>query len=158
LSSNSAMTGLPVGVRKHKYGGPNATCPKCIQPEKVRHYLYLCHSRTNWRDQFIDKLTKHLKDASTAADLRCSIVEGIQKWFRTDDTNEPDAPDPTTQLGWDQVIKGYLPNKWSVTQEQNFPRPRTRHRRTMDETPYYIPLDARPYTLERSMHNRTRPC
>jgi hypothetical protein len=66
--------------------------------------------RTNWRNQFIDKLTKHPKDASIAVDLRCIIVEGIQKWFRTDDTNKPDEPDHTTQLGWYQVIKGYLPN------------------------------------------------
>jgi hypothetical protein len=40
---------LPVGVREHIYGAPNATCPKCIQPETVSH-LYLCHSRTNWHD------------------------------------------------------------------------------------------------------------
>jgi hypothetical protein len=110
---------LLVGVREHTHGAPNATCSKCIQPETVRH-LYLCHSRTNWRDQFSAKLTKHLKDASTAANLRCTIVEGIQKWFLTGDTNEPDALDPTTQLNWYQVIKGYLPNKWSVTQEQFF--------------------------------------
>jgi hypothetical protein len=84
------------------------TCPKCIQLETVRH-LYLCHSRTNWRDSFIDKLTKHLKYASTAADLRCTIVEGIQKSFLTDDMNESDEPDPTTQPGWYQVIKGYIP-------------------------------------------------
>jgi hypothetical protein len=75
---------LPVGVQEHQYGAPNATCPKCLQPETVRH-LFLCHSRTNWRDQFIDKLTKRLKDASTTADLRCNIVEDIQKCFRTDD-------------------------------------------------------------------------
>jgi hypothetical protein len=91
------------------------TCPKCIQLETVCH-LYLCHSRTNWRDQFINKLTKHLKDASTAADLRCTIVEGIQKWFLANDVNESDEPDPTTQPGWYQTIKGYLPNQWSITQ------------------------------------------
>jgi hypothetical protein len=67
-------------------------------------------------DQFIAKLTKHLKDASTAADLQCTIVKGIQKWFLTDDTNEQVEPDPTTQLGWFQVIKGYLPHQWSITQ------------------------------------------
>jgi Holliday junction resolvase RusA-like endonuclease len=78
------------------------------------------YSRTNRRDQSIDNLTKHLKDASTAADLRCTIVEGIQKWFWTDDTNEPDEPDPTTQLGLYQVIKGYLPNQWSMKQATFF--------------------------------------
>jgi hypothetical protein len=106
---------LPIGVLEHKYGAPNATCPKCIQPETVRRHLYLCHSRTNWRNQFIEKLTKNLKDASTIADLRCTNIEGIQKSFRTDDTNEPDKPDPTTQLGLYQVIKGYLPIQWTVT-------------------------------------------
>jgi hypothetical protein len=48
--------------------------------------------------------------------LRCTIVEGIQKWFLTDDMNDSDEPEPTTQLSWYQVIKGYLPNQWSRTQ------------------------------------------
>jgi hypothetical protein len=104
---------LPVGVRERRCGAATDTCSKRIQ-ESVPH-LYLCHSRANWRDQFIDKFTRHLKDASTAAGLRCTIVEGIQKWLLTDDTNESDEPDPTTQLGWFQVIKCYLPHQWSIT-------------------------------------------
>jgi hypothetical protein len=64
--------------------------------------------------------TKYLKDTSTAADLRCTIVKGIQKWFLTDNTNESDEPDPTTQLGWFQVIKDYLPNQSSITQAKIF--------------------------------------
>jgi hypothetical protein len=48
-----------------------------------------------WRDQFIAQLTKHLKHASTAVDLRCTIVKSIYKWLLTD---------PTTQLGWLQAI------------------------------------------------------
>jgi hypothetical protein len=56
---------LPVGVREHRCGAATDTCPECIQPETVP-YLYLCRSRTTWRDQFITQLTKHLKDASTA--------------------------------------------------------------------------------------------
>jgi hypothetical protein len=83
---------LPFGIRERRCGAATDTCPKCIQPETVPH-LYLCHSRTNWLDQFIDKLTKHLKDAPTTADLRCTIVEGIQKRFLNDES------DPTTQLG-----------------------------------------------------------
>jgi hypothetical protein len=66
--------------------------------------------------------------------------------------NESDEPYPTTQPGWYQVIKGYIPNQWSITQAKFFSRPRTRHKiqymRTMDEpTYYYILLDARPYPL-----------
>jgi hypothetical protein len=83
---------LPVGVQERRCGAAIVTCPECIQPETAPH-LYLCHSQTTWRDQFIAKLTKDLKNVSTAAALRCTIVEGIQKWFLTDDTNEPDKPD-----------------------------------------------------------------
>jgi hypothetical protein len=110
---------LPVGVREHRNGAATDTWPKCIHLETIRH-LYPCHSTTNWRDQFIDKLTKHLKDASTAADLRCTIADGVQKWFLTEDMDESDEPAPTTQLGWYQIIKGYLPNQWSITQAKFF--------------------------------------
>jgi hypothetical protein len=110
---------LPVGVRDYRNGAATDTYPQCIQLETTRH-LYLCHSRTLWRDQFIDKLTKHLKDATSAADLRCTIVEGIQQciqqWFTTADTNESDQLDASTQLSWLQIIKGYIPNQWSMTQ------------------------------------------
>jgi hypothetical protein len=74
---------LPVGVRERRCGAATDTCLKCIQPETVPH-LYLCHSRTTSRDQFIAQLAKHLKDATTAADLRCTIVNGIQQWILTD--------------------------------------------------------------------------
>jgi hypothetical protein len=76
---------------------------------------------------FIYKLAKHPKDASTAADLRCTIVEGIQKWFLTEDTKESDEPDPTTQMGWFQVVtyhisgashKGFSPKLQDLTGEQ----------------------------------------
>jgi hypothetical protein len=33
---------------------------------------------------------KYITDTFTAADLRCIIAQGIQKWFLTGDTNEPD--------------------------------------------------------------------
>jgi hypothetical protein len=66
--------------------------------------------------QFITQLTKHLKDISTAADLRCITVKGIQQWFLTDDTNATDEADTTIQLGCFQIIKGYLPQEWSITQ------------------------------------------
>ena len=57
-----------------------ALCPQCTRTETGPH-LYLYQSRTTWRDQFITQLHKHLIDASTAADLRCIIVRGIQNWF-----------------------------------------------------------------------------
>jgi hypothetical protein len=101
---------LPVDIRERRCGAAADTCPKCIQPETVPH-LYLCYSRTSWRDQFIAQFTVSLKDISTTADLRRTIVYGIQEWFLIDDRNEPDEPDPTIQMRWFQVIKGYLPHQ-----------------------------------------------
>ena len=106
---------LPVGVRERRCGAATDICPQCIQPETVP-YLYLCNPRITWRDQFIVKLTKLLEDTSTAADLRCIIIQGIQNWFLTGDTNEPDNPDPIIQLGWFHVLKGYLPHQWNILQ------------------------------------------
>jgi hypothetical protein len=89
---------LPVGVRERRCGAASGICPTCIQPETVPH-LYLCHYyRTTWRDQFITRLTKHLKDTSTGADLRCTIVKGIQQWFLIEDTSATDEPDTIIQL------------------------------------------------------------
>jgi hypothetical protein len=53
-----------------------------LELETVSH-LHLCHSQTTWRDDFIAKLTKRLKDTSTAADLRCTIVKGSYPATRT---------------------------------------------------------------------------
>jgi hypothetical protein len=71
----------------------------------------------------------YLKDASTAADLRYTIVKGIQKWYLTDDVNDAAGLIPNHQR---------LPTKSvEYNTSEDFPRPRTRHkiqyRRTMDE-------------------------
>jgi hypothetical protein len=39
------------------------------------------------------------------------IVEGIQNWFLTGNTNDPDSEDPTLQIGWFRVLKGYVPHE-----------------------------------------------
>jgi hypothetical protein len=41
-------------------------------------------------------------------------VQGIEKWFLTGDTKEPDNPDPTIQIGCFQVLEGYLPHQWNI--------------------------------------------
>jgi hypothetical protein len=46
-----------------------------------------------------------------------TIVEGIQNWFLTGDTNDPDSNDPILQIGWFQVLKGYVPHEWNTLQE-----------------------------------------
>jgi hypothetical protein len=73
---------LPVGVRERRCGATTDICPRCTHSETIPQ-LYLRQSRTTWRDQFITQLQKHLIDTSTAADLYCIIVQGIQNWFLT---------------------------------------------------------------------------
>jgi hypothetical protein len=96
---------LPAGVWERRCSATTDTCPHFTQSETVPH-MCICQSCTYWRDQFITQLQKHLIDTSTAADLRCIIVQGIQNWFLTGDKNEPDSTDPNIQIGWFQVLKG----------------------------------------------------
>jgi hypothetical protein len=50
-----------------------------------------------------------LKENDTAADIRCIITKGIEKWFLTAETNNPGSIDTVAQIGWFQVLKGYIP-------------------------------------------------
>jgi hypothetical protein len=110
---------LPVGVREKRYGAATDTCPICNRAETNTH-LYTCQARTDWRNQLITQLRKHLIDTSTAADLRCSIVEGIESWLLNGQKNDPESTDPALQIGWFGVIKGYIPDQWSTIQTDFF--------------------------------------
>jgi hypothetical protein len=48
------------------------------------------------------------------------IVQGIDTWLLTGDTNDPASTDSIVQLGWFQVLKGYIPHKWNLLQEGFF--------------------------------------
>jgi hypothetical protein len=78
----------------------------------------------SFRNQFITQLRKHLIDNSTVADLRCSIVEGIESWLLKRENNKPESTDPTLQIGWfgviKGIIKGYIPNQWNKLQTAFF--------------------------------------
>jgi hypothetical protein len=66
-------------------------------------HLY-CQSRAQWRNRFVIHLHGHLKDTKTAADLRRTIIQGIESWFITGDTNDPTAVrSPSKSVGF-QVI------------------------------------------------------
>jgi hypothetical protein len=41
-------------------------------------------------------------------------VQDIENWYLTGDTKEPDNPDPTIQIGWFQVLRGYLTHLWNI--------------------------------------------
>jgi hypothetical protein len=86
--------------------------PQCSEIETVPH-LYRCQSRAQWRNRFVIHLHGHLKDTKTAADLRRTIIQGIESWFITGDTNDPNSSAITVQIGWFQVLKGYIPEDWT---------------------------------------------
>jgi hypothetical protein len=47
-------------------------------------------------------------EETDTADIRCTITRGIENWFLTGDTNDPDSIETVAQIGWFQVLKGYV--------------------------------------------------
>jgi hypothetical protein len=109
--SNLVMAGYPSAYAKDDavLRLPSALCPQCNEIETVPH-LYRCQARAPWRHRFLIHLHGHLKEHDTAAGIRCIITKGIEKWFLIGDTNGPDSIDTVAQIGWFQVLKGYLLN------------------------------------------------
>jgi hypothetical protein len=67
---------------------------------------------------FLIHLQGHLADTPTADNMRDIMIEGIQNWFLTGDTNDPESADPTNQIGWFQdatrvehSARGFLPEQ-----------------------------------------------
>jgi hypothetical protein len=96
---------LLIGVRERRYSATTDLCPQCNEIETVPH-LYRYQARAPWCHRFLIHLHGHLEENDTAADIRCIINKGIDKWFLTGDTNDPDSIDTVAQIGWFQVLKG----------------------------------------------------
>jgi hypothetical protein len=68
---------------------------------------------------------KPVSDSSSGAPERdrhcscCTITKGYRELFLTGDTNDPDSIE-TAQIGWFQVLKGYVPEEWTLRQESFF--------------------------------------
>jgi hypothetical protein len=69
----------------------------------------------------------HLRETKTAADIRCIIIKGIESWFLTGDTNDPDSIETAAQIGWFQVFKGYIPYDWTSRQDTFYRRQRRKY-------------------------------
>jgi hypothetical protein len=50
--------------------------------------------------------------------------KGIESWFITGDTNDPESSETVAQIGWFQVLQGYIPEDW--TSQEAFYRSRRR--------------------------------
>jgi hypothetical protein len=114
---------LPIGVRERRCSATTDRCPQCDEIETVPH-LYRCEARAAWRHRFLIHLHGHLKETKTAADIRCIITKGIENWFLTGDTNDPDSIETVERIGWLQVLKGYIPKEWTSRQEYFYRRQR----------------------------------
>jgi hypothetical protein len=88
---------LLIGVCKRRCSATTDLCPQCNEIETVPH-LYRCQARAPWRHRFLIHLHGHL-------------IENDTKWFITGHTNDP------VQIGWFQVLKGYIPKEWTSKQE-----------------------------------------
>ena len=114
---------LPIGVRERRCSAMTDLCPQCNEIETVPH-LYRCPARAPWRHRFLIHLHGHLKETKTAADIRCIIIKGIENWFLTGGTNDPDSIETVAQIGWFQVLKRYIPKEWTSRQEGFYRRRR----------------------------------
>jgi hypothetical protein len=117
---------LPIGVRERRCSGTSDLCPQCNDIETVPH-LYRCQVRQPWRQRFLIHLHGHLRETKTAADIRCIIIKGIENWFLTGDTNDPDSIETAAQIGWFQILKGYIPYDWTSRQETFYRRQRKKY-------------------------------
>jgi hypothetical protein len=113
----------PIGVRERRCSATTDLCPQCKEIETVPH-LYRCEARAAWRQRLLIHLHGHLKETKTAANTRCIIIKGIENWFLTGDTNDPDSIETVEQIGWFQVLKGYIPKEWTSRQEYFYRRQR----------------------------------
>jgi hypothetical protein len=57
------------------------------------------------------------------------IIKGIENWFLNGDNN-PESIEAVEQIGWFQVLKGYIPKEWTSRQER-FYRRRRKDRSTL---------------------------
>jgi hypothetical protein len=60
-----------------------------------------------WRNRFVIHLHGHLKDTKTAADLRRTIIQGIESWFITGDTNDPNSAITAKSVGFKSLKDTY---------------------------------------------------
>jgi hypothetical protein len=69
--------------------------------------------------------------------IRCIIIKGIESWFITGNTNDPES---SPFVGWFQVLQGYIPEDWTSRQEAFIEAEGEKARRTIQEA-----MDERTY-------------
>jgi hypothetical protein len=107
---------LPIGVRERRCSTMTDLCPQCNENRDCYPSVSLpgsCAVAPSFSDP---PPLEPFKETHTAADVRYIILKGIESWLLTGDTNDPDSIETIAQIGWFQVLKGYIPNEWKPTQ------------------------------------------
>ena len=105
---------LPVGTRlfRQKEWTSNH-CHLCGLPETVDH-LYQCPKRTKWQSDSATALNNLLCQECTSPSLRKTIVKNVTAWLGQDNTPNH------VEIGWDVLMRGYIPCAWATAQEQYY--------------------------------------
>ena len=111
-----AMGWLPTGVREKRCGAPSEACVLCSAPETLDHLLR-CKHKHQWRAQFLNDISNHLKISNTAADVRTELLSGIDKWLQAQPT---DKGSPQTEIGWGLLLRGYLHKDYTHKMDKFF--------------------------------------
>jgi hypothetical protein len=114
---------LPIGVRERRCSATNDLARNASK-SRLFHTCTAARRASTWRNRFLILLQGHLTETDTAADIRCMIIKGIENWFLNGDTNNPESIEAVEQIGWFQVLKGYIPKEWTSRQERFYRRRR----------------------------------
>ena len=121
---------LPTGKVVSKYGqGLPDYCPLCkTSDEDFRHVLRCRHpSRTTWRTDTLDTLTKRCHALKTDPVLTDILVTGIRSWLDDTPLDTSDIPPEyhailreQATIGWVHVFQGRISKEWATVQQQYY--------------------------------------
>jgi hypothetical protein len=117
FSSRFAHGWLPTRKRMRTIGtAANDECIWCHDTETQDH-LFQCPHQSAWRDEFVERLDKHLTDSATDPTVKEEVLECITSWL-----NQSNCPCKCDQLriGRHLLIRGYVANEWTTLQERYY--------------------------------------
>lgn len=109
-------------------------CPLCDKEVEDSDHVLRCKFRTiiRVREEHVRKLTAMMKRLHTHEDIIASIVEGITSWMSSESMKPTPSPDnmfnkhlkqaiqEQNDIGWGNMIRGYIAIKWSDLQEMHY--------------------------------------
>ena len=135
---------LPTTSLRNKYDGGKRTCPLCQHPREDRDHILRCphSSRSEWRQQLVQALTKYCRDTNTYPAILRLLVSTLQRWLSGEDNPQIDTaqhpPDiraiirQQSRIGWCQIFLGRFTQAWSIIQQRYMERKFPTHHHIAD--------------------------